>query len=194
MIKGAKTETERAVSALHSFLELVRDSPRKFTSDKELLFALRRQDRLATYRNLEHHVVATSRSTIDRVCNRLLEGGTKAFDNLRKEALEELKTVGRLLDEMPAPPKRTRDHYKQKAKSKSEEVTLGLVDCWHLTSALYAAIQAGRAISADSKNAAIMEKWRKLEAVILCEVRLSKKLVVTKGGDAERWAESIRVI
>ncbi|SAL61624.1 hypothetical protein AWB69_06858 [Caballeronia udeis] len=194
MIKNAKTPTERAVSALHEFLMLVSKAPRHFVKDKELLQALRRQSRLGAYQNKAHGVIPTSRSSIERVCERLLPGGALEFDKLRKDALAELKTVARTLAEVPSAPKRTRDYYKQQSEDSNAKVVLGLVDCWHLTHALFEAIEAGRKIAGDTGDSALQEVWRKKEATIRSRLRLSKQLVATKGSDAEGWAETVRIL
>jgi hypothetical protein len=192
VIKNAKTKSELAVSNLHTFLESVRDSPAKYVREAELMHALARQDRLGTYRNEKHNVTPTSRSTIQRVCDKLLPGGKDAFDELRREALAELKTVARGLAEEPAPQRRTRDYFKAQRDERADEVQKGLMDCWHLTSAVYSAIKAGRQLVADGASPAASEKWRKQEATIRSKLRLVKQLVVTKGSDEEQWAESIR--
>lgn len=192
MIPNASTQSERAVSNLHDLLEKICKSPSEFIGDSELLVALKRQARLGAYQNTLYGVTPTSRSTIERVCNRMLPGGISNFDGLRRRALEELKAVSQVMAMLPRPRKRTREHYRQRSIESEEKVKLALVDCWHLTGAVYEAIQAGRSLVEELDDPLIRAKWRRHEAVVLARLSLSKKLIVTRGSEVEQWAETVR--
>lgn len=194
MIKNAKTKSELAVSALHTLLTTICESPREFAENAELKRALARQSRLGAYSSSRYGVTRTSRSTIERVCERLLDGGPAEFDRLRKQALRELKTVSVILNEEPPPAKRTRDFYRLERDAKAGEVTLGLMDCWHLTSAVFSLISAGRALASECGTAEAEGKWRKEEETVRHRLRMVKRLVVAKGSTVEKWVESIRVM
>lgn len=194
MILNARTPTEQAVSGLHTLLESICAKPSQYAKDAALNRALSRQDRLGAYESLAYNVTSSSRSSIERVCGRLLPGGYAKFNALRIEALTHLNAV-KAIKEMPErPPKRTREQYRSQAAEQTSVATQRLVDCWHLTCAIHRALAAGRTVVKLSGNAAVIERWNREEEVILAMLTLSKDLVVRLASAEEKWAEELRCI
>lgn len=194
MIENAISRTEQNVSRLHTFLEEICAEPSKYSADQNLVHALSRQDRLGAYESTNHNVRSSSRSSIERVCNKLLPGGYAKFNAMRLNALTQLKAAKTATERSTRPRKRTTERYREEAADFECIAMLRLVDCWHMTSAIYRALVAGRRIASDSRNSSLVERWRREEAVILSMLSLSKELVVRSGSAEEKWAEELRGI
>ncbi|MGE8160334.1 hypothetical protein ACQKRQ_09250 [Paraburkholderia sp. NPDC080076] len=189
MIENACSKLEKSVSALHDLLGAINERPDDYASDAKLFVALKRQDRLAAFENEKYKVARTSRSSVERVCNKLLKGGFRTFDGLRVTALERLREARSRLNR---PKRRTRDYYKTKTHDLDDTVQLGLMDCMNLTTALYKALEAGRELAKHVEEPVQLEYWRREEKDVLAMLSLVKKLVVVRGTDVEVWAQRVR--
>lgn len=194
MLNNVTTKTEILVSNLHTLLLSICKEPSKYTADERLFDALSRQERLGKYECKEYLISKTSRSSIMRVCARLLPGGFEAFDTLRIEALGHLTAMRALKAAQRRPRLRTTEHFRNKAAESNHVSNQRLMDCWHLTNALYKALVAGRRVAELSQNSAAVERWEREEKSILGVMSLAKNLVVRVAGEEEKWAEQLRSI
>ncbi|WP_031364358.1 hypothetical protein [Caballeronia sordidicola] len=183
------TGNERSVVALAKLLTAIAQRPEKFVGDEPLMFALKRQSRLASYSRPEAEVVATSRCTVQRMSERLFDRGFEWFDEKRRKALSRLQAVEA---KKIKPDRRTKQGLEGQLQTAELSRVQSLVDCWQITNAFHAALKKARALANLSRDPALVERWNKDEATLLAMFSMATRPVVKKGSEAERWLKQLR--
>ncbi|WP_157691756.1 hypothetical protein [Noviherbaspirillum autotrophicum] len=165
-----------------------------YLHDPDLLAALSRQERLGAFESKKYGVRRTSRSSIERVCNRLLSGGYPAFDALRRRALEKITDACAAIENQHIGRKRTREDFRASAAEMKNTANRRLMDCFHLTSAVHKCLSVGRKVAEMDDRKLAVELWKREEKVILAMLTLAKELVVREASEEEKWARALRGI
>ncbi|VVE35572.1 hypothetical protein [Pandoraea anhela] len=184
-----QTTNEKSVVALSVLLGKVIANPKDYVGDHQLVSALKRQSRLAEYSNPKNGISATSRSTVERLAEKLLDGGFSYFDNLRITALGEVEDEG--LRSFKAK-RRTKKRFAEDLEQAKSERIQSMVDLWHVTKAFHEALTAGRQVANLSRNPGVVERWEKEEERLLAMFDLAERPVVEVGSDTEAWLQRLR--
>jgi hypothetical protein len=187
--REARTPNEKSVVALEVFLGKVIGEPRAYIGDTHLTSALKRQSRLAEYTNAMHGVNATSRSTVARLADEVIDGGFAHLDSLRETALAVVEEeIRQSLKSKPRTKKRIAEDL---TAAKFERVQV-MVDLWHVTTAFHHALTAARQLANRSRNPGMVELWDKEEERLLAIFDLAKRPVVEIGSETEAWLMRVR--
>ncbi|WP_458762845.1 hypothetical protein [Cupriavidus basilensis] len=184
-----RTPNEKAVVALSMLLGKVIANPVDYIGDYELVSALKRQGRLARYSKPKDGISATSRSTVERLAEKLLDGGFAYLDGLRITALAAIEEEKRQsLKEKRRTKKRLAEDFEQ---AKFERVQC-MVDLWHVTHAFHDALSAGRQLANLSRDRGLVERWDKEEEKLLAMFDLANRPIVEVGSNTEAWLQRLR--
>lgn len=183
------TLNEKSVVALSLLLGKVIANPKEYIEDHHLVSALGRQDRLAKYSSSKHHISATSRSTVERLAEKVLEGGFAYLDGLRLTALAAVEEE--MLQGLKAK-RRTKKRLADDLETVKSERVQTMVDLWHVTTAFHQALTAARLLANRSRKPSLVELWDKEEERLLGMFDLAKRPVVEIGSDTEDWLQRLR--
>ncbi|WP_423758519.1 hypothetical protein [Burkholderia sp. NLJ2] len=184
-----RTTNEKSVVALSVLLGKVTANPKKYIGDHQLMSALKRQSRLAEYSNPKDGISATSRSTVERLAEKLLEGGFAYLDGLRMTALAAVEEEA--LQSLKAK-RRTRRRFAEDLEQAKFERVLCMVDLWHVTEAFHNALSSGRQLANSSRDPGLVERWDKEEERLLAMFDLAKRPIVEVGSNTEAWLQRLR--
>lgn len=189
LTREPRTANEKTVVALAKLLADVKADPAKYVGDQELAAALKRQSRLAQYSRLQDGVMATSRSTVERLSEKLYDEGFAGIDELRVAALAAIQEE--TLKGLQAK-RRTKKRVEEDLGEAHFERVQSMVDLWHVTNAFHRALKEGRELANLSRDAGLVERWSRVEEMLLAMFDLAERPVVKAGSDAEEWLRRLR--
>ncbi|KXV13047.1 hypothetical protein CR51_05710 [Caballeronia megalochromosomata] len=184
-----KTANEKSIVALARLIESVSKSAGEYAEDAQLLSALKRQSRLGQFSRDKLGIAPTSRCTIERVSNRIFEGGFARFDEERRGALSRLQAA---IAEHERPARRTKASVQVQLESAEIKHVQALVDCWHLTNAFHESLKRARALVNLTRDPALVQHWDKQEDVLLAMFDMAERPVVKTKTEAEKWLKRLR--
>jgi hypothetical protein len=161
MRSGPSGKIVKSIEHLILLLEKIQSAPANYVGDTSLRKALVSQSALAAFERTEESIFASSINTQKRICavQYSSEGGYTYLDELRTSSQDAIQKICR----NTSIKSRTRDGLKLEIEELKVSLEQCRSDCLHLTNAITKAMRAARCLANDSRQAALVARWAKID-------------------------------